>query len=99
MLVVTAEASPPTQSTDSQCFNLVSTYPKCQRPFVEPFMPDRLCGAGYLKRPGTVNDDIVGSGSFGLMCFVRQTIRYEMERAAEEKAVSSIVTLFEPMTA
>jgi hypothetical protein len=49
------------------------------------FIPDRLCGAGYLKFPSTLNDTNIGSSPFGFLCFIRQTIRYEMERAAEER--------------
>lgn len=48
------------------------------------FMPDRACGAGYLKGPSGL-DVIAGPAPFGLQCFVRQTIRYEQERAAEER--------------
>jgi hypothetical protein len=49
------------------------------------FMPERLCGAGYLKRPSGAGEAIPWPGPFGLLCFIRQTIRYEQERAAEER--------------
>lgn len=49
------------------------------------FTPDRACGAGYLSRPSAIKPDEYGTDPFGLLFFLRQTIRYEMERATEER--------------
>ena len=48
------------------------------------FLPDETCGAGYLNRPNGLEPNF-GAGRFGLLCFLRQTIRFEQARAAEEK--------------
>lgn len=48
------------------------------------FLPDQICGAGYLNRPSGL-DSISLPSQFGLLCFLRQTIRFEQARAAEEK--------------
>lgn len=47
------------------------------------FQAERVCGAGYLNRPSSI--DQFGSGPFGVLSFLRQTVRYESDRAAEEK--------------
>lgn len=48
------------------------------------FLPDERCGAGYLNRPNGLDPDF-GAGRFGVLCFLRQTIRFEQARAAEER--------------
>ncbi|MGM4892056.1 DEAD/DEAH box helicase [Tardiphaga sp. 839_C3_N1_4] len=48
------------------------------------FLPDQVCGAGYLNRPSGLERDF-GTSRFGILCFLRQTIRFEQARAAEEK--------------
>jgi superfamily II DNA or RNA helicase len=48
------------------------------------FLPEQLCGCGYLNRPEAL-EPIYGTAPFGVLSFLRQTIRFEQERAAEEK--------------
>jgi superfamily II DNA or RNA helicase len=47
------------------------------------FQTERACGAGYLNRPPGI--DQYGPGPFGLLSFLRQTVRYESDRATEER--------------
>jgi superfamily II DNA or RNA helicase len=47
------------------------------------FQTERVCGAGYLNRPTGI--DHLGPSPFGVLSFLRQTIRYESDRAAEER--------------
>jgi superfamily II DNA or RNA helicase len=48
------------------------------------FLPNEICGAGYVNRPSAVEHDF-GSSRFGVLFFLRQTIRFEQARAAEEQ--------------
>jgi superfamily II DNA or RNA helicase len=48
------------------------------------FLPDEVCGAGYVNRPTGLEEDFPAS-QFGLLFFLRQTIRFEQARAAEER--------------
>jgi hypothetical protein len=48
------------------------------------FQTEQVCGAGYLNRPAAL-DHRYGSTSFGVLSFLRQTIRYEGDRVAEER--------------
>jgi len=47
------------------------------------FLSEPLCGAGYLKRPST--DLGLPVAPLGILSFLRQSIRYSGERAAEER--------------
>ena len=49
------------------------------------FVSERICGAGYLNRPNNIDAEHFGSQPFGLLFFLRQTIRFEAERASEER--------------
>lgn len=48
------------------------------------FLPDDICGGGYLNRPSALDQNF-GSSRFGVLFFLRQTIRFEQARAVEEK--------------
>jgi superfamily II DNA or RNA helicase len=48
------------------------------------FLPDETCGAGYVNRPSRLDEDFPTS-PFGVLFFLRQTIRFEQARAAEER--------------
>jgi hypothetical protein len=48
------------------------------------FFPDRPCGAAYLTRPAGLSSEIP-SGPFGLVFFLRQSLRFGEDRPAEER--------------
>jgi superfamily II DNA or RNA helicase len=48
------------------------------------FLPDETCGAGYVNRPSGLEEEFPAS-QFGVLFFLRQTIRFEQARAAEER--------------
>ena len=49
------------------------------------FLGDKPSGAAYLKRPTGIISSDIPSAIFGVLCFLKQTIRYENDRAAEER--------------
>ena len=50
----------------------------------DAFFPERAAGAAYLTRPSELADRLP-RGSFGLLLFLRQTLRYAGERASEDR--------------
>lgn len=49
------------------------------------FLGDKPSGAAYLKRPISKDLMEIPPSTFGVLCFLKQTIRYENDRAAEER--------------
>lgn len=63
------------------------------------FLGEKPSGAAYLKRPISKDLMELPPSPFGVLCFLRQTIRYENDRAAEERTSlhSYIVNASDPV--
>jgi superfamily II DNA or RNA helicase len=75
---------PPNPVDGEQVLQLGLNVPAAASAISNVFLSMPLCGAGYLKRP-TLELGLP-SGPLGVLSFLRQTIRYLGERAAEERA-------------
>ncbi len=57
--------------------------PVIARQLHRAFMPERLCGAGYLKCPENLDVRQPKGKSFGVLFFLRQMVRQELGRPSE----------------
>lgn len=74
---------PPNAVGGEQVMQLGLNVPAVSSVISSTFLSTPLCGAGFLRRPTAELG--LPSGSFGILSFLRQTIRYVGERAAEER--------------
>jgi hypothetical protein len=76
---------PPNQVDGQQVLQLGLNIADVSSSLRNAFLHDRPCGAAYLKRPTSRDLLELPEAPFGILCFLKQTIRYENDRAAEER--------------
>ena len=70
--------------SDSNVHQLGLNVPVVARALRDAFLPEKTVGVAYLTRPTSLGSDIP-RGSFALLVFLRQTLRYAGDRASEDR--------------